>query len=227
MLQKSAVQVSISSAVVPYIYSIFTKNQYARKPQKIHKNKYSVSYKQPVTSKSMSKKKSKKILTSSIVSKQRRSELDERGGGGQGEKWARGEGPDRGLVVVVLNTLRASLRPLRGAIVYIDSVTVRELFVFSDGKILPTGHYHHLCPSAAHCERRVRMGRCVRGQSRGALGAGYSSSPCAVQPMLLTRGLKVESFATPTITTTLPPSKPFATPFFSSPPPNTPFFKLL
>lgn len=169
----------------------------------------------------------KKILTSSIVSKQRRSELDERGGGGggQGEKWARGEGADRGLVVVVvvvLNALSASLRPLRDAIVYIDSVTVRELFVFSDGKILPTGHYHHLCPSAAHCERRVRMGRCVRGQSRGALGAGYSSSPCAVQPMLLTRGLKVESFATPTTTTTLPSSKPFATPLLPLTP--HPFF---
>lgn len=153
--------------------------------------------------------------------------MDERGGGGQGEKWARGEGADRGLVVVVLNALRASLRPLRDTIVYIDSVTVRELFVLSDGKILPTGHYHHLCPSAAHCERRVRMGRCVRGQSRGALGAGYSSSPCAVQPMLLTRGLKVESFATPPPPPPLLPSlfpNPLQHPFFSSPPhpPPTP-----
>lgn len=38
VLQKSAVQVSISSAVVPYIYSLLTKkNQYARNPRKFTK----------------------------------------------------------------------------------------------------------------------------------------------------------------------------------------------
>ena len=56
---RSAVQVSISSAVVLYRYSQQQQRQkkvnIQENPRKIHKNKYSVSYKQPVTSNSMSK----------------------------------------------------------------------------------------------------------------------------------------------------------------------------
>lgn len=92
----------MSSAVVPLYIVYSQKNQYAKEKKtkrKIHKNKYSVSYKQPVTSKFHVKNKNniiiikeKKILSSSISyqNSQGVSWMDEergRGGSGPEARW--------------------------------------------------------------------------------------------------------------------------------------------
>lgn len=121
MLQKSTIQVSYSSAVVLEASLAFfhlkkekTRNSRETHPQTIHKNKYSVQ-KPPVTSNFMSKSWSQVMYQTNEW-------------GGQGCKWRTwGRGKDGGGG-------RAHARSLslqRDAIVYIDSVTVRELFVLT------------------------------------------------------------------------------------------------
>lgn len=89
---------------------------------------------------------------------------------------------------------------LHDAIVYIDGVTVRELFVFLRWR--RGGGEREAPPSSAS----VSLSLSGRSQETGSLRQGGRelrlagrlslSPPCAAQPMLLTRGLKVESFAT-------------------------------
>lgn len=64
---------------------------------------------------------------------------------------------------------------LHDAIVYIDGVTVRELFVFCDGEEGEMERLHHLLPlSVSLClclAARKRPARCVRGaESCGSQG---------------------------------------------------------
>lgn len=89
---------------------------------------------------------------------------------------------------------------LHDAIVYIDGVTVRELFVFlrwrRGGE---RERLHHLLPPSLSpsLAARKETGSLRQGGRELRLAGRLSlSPPCAAQPMLLTRGLKVESFAT-------------------------------
>lgn len=65
---------------------------------------------------------------------------------------------------------RGSLSLLHDAIVYIDSVTVRELFVLTVEGPSQQAITTISVPSAAHCAYRVRIGWCVRGQTAHCFG---------------------------------------------------------
>lgn len=179
-----------------------------RKPHKIHKNKYSVSYKQPVTSNSVSKN-----LTSSIVSKEKKIKSKNQ----KVNEWRAGKWVTGG----VWRERAWSLQLLCDAIVYIDSVTVRELFVLT---VERPSQQAILTTSAPTQPCTVRIGWCVR---RG--GPKASATPRRRRFLFLLcratyafdmriKGWKLHSCNTATLppppSTPTPPlhSKPIATP---------------
>lgn len=108
-------------------------------------------------------------------------------------------------------------RLLHDAIVYVDGVTVRKLFVFCDGEEREMQRLHHLLPLPLYGRSQETGSLRQWGPKAAARRATIPPCPpCAVQPMLLTRGLKVESFPA------APPPPRSLLPNHLHPPPRSP-----